>query len=119
MLFFVTITISGLLAGALNAVAGGGTFLTFWVNGAVGIIGNESLDINTTFNVMALAGVLAAFVVRAQAGKMMAIAGVQALVVLATGFAAEFTSQPDWGPVLVFAAGWLVVTLMFRAARQD
>lgn len=96
----------------------GGTFLTFWVNGAVGIIGNESLDINTTFNVMALAGVLAAFVVRAQAGKMMAIAGVQALVVLATGFAAEFTSQPDWGPVLVFAAGWLVVTLMFRAARQ-
>lgn len=96
----------------------GGTFLTFWVNGAVGIIGNEGLDINTAFNVMGLVGIFAAFFVRAQAGKMTAIAGAHALGVLATGLAAEFTAQPDWGPVLVFAAGWLIVTLMFRAARQ-
>lgn len=53
MLFFVTITISGLLAGALNAVAGGGTFLTF---PALVWLGVPPIMANATATIGALPG---------------------------------------------------------------
>lgn len=95
----------------------GGTFMTLWANGAVGIIGNEADDINMAFTLMTLAGVIAAILLRARSGAMIWIAALQGTGVLATGLVAELAFRPEWGPVLVFAAGWLVVALLFRAAR--
>lgn len=53
MLFFVTLTIAGILAGALNAVAGGGTFLTF---PALVWLGVPPIMANATATIGALPG---------------------------------------------------------------
>ena len=53
MLFFVTLTVAGVLAGALNAVAGGGTFLTF---PALIWLGVPPIAANATATIGALPG---------------------------------------------------------------
>ncbi|WP_341211599.1 sulfite exporter TauE/SafE family protein [uncultured Limimaricola sp.] len=53
MLFFVTLTVAGILAGALNAVAGGGTFLTF---PALIWLGVPPIAANATATIGALPG---------------------------------------------------------------
>ncbi|MCP1170403.1 sulfite exporter TauE/SafE family protein [Limimaricola litoreus] len=53
MLFFVMLTVAGLLAGALNAVAGGGTFLTF---PALVWLGLPPIAANATSTIGALPG---------------------------------------------------------------
>ena len=53
MLFFVTLTVAGVLAGALNAVAGGGTFLTF---PALVWLGVPPIAANATATIGALPG---------------------------------------------------------------
>ena len=102
---------AGLIAAALAA------FATMWANAAVGIVGDG--PINIAFVAMLVAGVVASAVVKLRPKPMAAIAGAMVAGVLAVGFAAEFTFQPDWGPVLFIAALWLVPTLLLRKAAAD
>ena len=102
---------AGLVAAALAA------FFTLWANAAVGIVGDG--PINISFFAIVLAGVIASFTVKGRARAMAAITGAVVVAVFAVGLAAEFTFQPDWGPVLFIAALWLVPTLLFRKAAKD
>lgn len=61
-----------------------GAFLLFWINGAVGIIGNEGQDANLLFGLVFAVGLLGALISRLRARGMAhtlyAAAGVQMLV---------------------------------------
>lgn len=51
-------------------VALAGAFLLFWVNAAVGIIGNEGQSVNLLYGLVFPVGIIGAFLVRLQAGGM-------------------------------------------------
>ena len=94
-------------------------FLLIWVNGAVGIIGNEGNDANSMYyGVLAVGFIgawLARFEPRGMARAMNATAGAQALVfVIALVAGWGFT-----GPItLFFLALWLGAARLFQKAAQ-
>ena len=94
-------------------------FLTFWLNGAVGIVGDEGRPINLAFYALVLLAVVASFVVKFRAKPMLAITAAMVAGQIAIGFVAEFTFQPEWGPVLFMAFLWLIPALLFWKAAAD
>jgi hypothetical protein len=102
-------------------------FLLVWINGAVGIIGDEGNPANLVFLViilMAVAGTIAARAKAAGMARAMAVAGVaQALVgvyALAAGIAANEPPGAIGLFVLIemFAAMWFGSALLFRMAAR-
>lgn len=111
----VRIARSGIYRSAIIAAVVAG-FVTFWVNGAVGIIGNEGQPINLAFYAMLLAGILASALVSLRPAPMAAITAIMTIGQLAVGLVAEFTFQPEWGPVLFMTVLWAVPAILFRKA---
>ena len=118
--FELTVRKSGNLAfrlGAATAVIA--TFLTIWVNGAVGMIGSEGNLYNLLFGgvlLIALAGAITARFQAAGMARAMVLAAIAQAVVGAGGL-----SLDALGGILSvgFAAPWLLSSWLFRkAARQ-
>jgi hypothetical protein len=110
------------------ALALAASFLTVWINAAVGIVGNEDNPANLVFGVVLAIEIAGTIVAKAKAEPMvraMAVtAGAQALnglVVFARGIAANEPPGAFGLLILIegFAALWLGSALLFaRAARQ-
>ena len=104
-------------AGASAAIIA--AFLTIWVNGAVGMIGNEDNPYNLLFVGLlpiALAGaIVARFQARGMALAMIVIAALQ-VAVAAGGLAAD----PRGGVFsIIFAGPWLISAALFWNASQE
>ncbi len=95
-------------------------FFTVWINGAVGIIGNEDNPLNLLYIGLLLVGGLATAVVRARARPMswiMAIIAVGQFVIAAIAAAAGYWI---WIAAAVFGAAWSLSALLFgRAASEE
>lgn len=102
--------------------------LLVWINGAVGIIGNEDNPANLVFGVIILMAIAGTIVAKARAEGMvraMAVAaaaqGIVGLVVFAQGIAAN--EPPGAFGLLalieIFAAMWLGSALLFRKAAAE
>ena len=111
------------------AVAAVGGFLVAWVNGAVGIIGNEENDANLLFFGVLAVGVVGALLARLRAAGMVRVLVVMAaaqvsIAIFAIAMGLGETS-PIWprGLILMtvfFTGFWLLSALLFsKAARQD
>ena len=110
-------------------LAATGAFLLAWVNGAVGIIGNEENDANMLFfgvlGVAALGAVIARFRARGMARALYATAGAQVLVAAGAIIMQLGASGANWpnGLVIItvfFAVIWIVSGLLFsKAARAE
>ena len=106
-----------------------GAFLLFWVNGAVGIIGNESNDANLMFLAVIAVAVMGSLIVRFRAKGMAmtlyATAIAQALVAIIAVTLGLGSEGPIWPRDIlvltaVFSLFWLVSGWLFgRAARQE
>lgn len=111
------------------AVAAAGAFLLVWINGAVGIIGNEENEANLLFfgvlAVAAVGAVIARFRARGMAIVLYATAGAQVLVAAIAITMRLGASGPIWprgilALTLMFATLWLVSGWFFgRAARNE
>lgn len=103
------------------------TFLTIWINGAVGIIGDEDNPANLMFAavlMVALFGSIAAlFRPAGMALAMFAAAAVQAavgVIAVAGGMASGPAAPYDVIVSTSFLAGmWLVAGVLFRNAARD
>lgn len=107
------------------AVALGTAFLLVWINGAVGIIGDEGNPANLMFLGVIAVAVAGAIVSRFRAAGMVVAmtvtAGAEALVGTVTLIFRLGANEPPFFPgVLIligfFAAAWLVSAWMFRKA---
>lgn len=104
------------------------SFLIIWINGAVGILGNEDNPANLVFGVVLAIEIAGAIVARAKAPAMVramvVTAGAQGLiglVVFARGISANEPPGAFGLLILIegFAALWLASALLFaRAARE-
>jgi hypothetical protein len=104
------------------------TFLLIWINGAVGIVGNEDNPVNLVFGVIILMALAGTIVARAKAKGMvraMTVAGcAQALVgvaVFARGIAAHEPPGAFGLLILIefFAGLWFISAMLFgKAARE-
>lgn len=113
-------------AGVVVALAA--AFLLIWINGAVGIIGDEGNPGNLLYLAVVLIATAGAIVTRARSG---ALAGVMAVAAIATllvpPLALAGIADPD-EPVLhpevpvataIFAGMWLVSAWLFRRAARE
>ena len=109
-------------------VAIAAAFLLIWVNGAVGIIGSESNDVNALFAGVLIVGVVGALIARLRsqgmARTLLAMALLQILiaaVALSAGWGRAGSAWP-WDLILAtgfFSALWLSSAVLFqRAARK-
>lgn len=103
--------------GAATALVAG--FLTVWVNGAVGMIGDEDNPLNLMFGgvlIVALAGALLARLKPAGMARAMTVAAVAQVGASAVGLATDVR-----GAVLSmgFAGLWLLSAWLFRKAAGD
>jgi hypothetical protein len=102
-------------------------FLVIWINGAVGIIGNEDNPANFVFLVIILMAISGAVVARGKAALMsraMAVAGVaQALVGIAVFAFNDGAEPPGRLGLLIliegFAAMWFGSAWLFRKAVAE
>lgn len=102
-------------------------FLLVWVNGAVGIIGNENNDANIMFFGVLVVGLIGAIIARLQpkgmARSMYATALAQvmvAVIALATNLGLAGASWP-WDVLVLtgfFTALWLVSARLFQKAAR-
>jgi hypothetical protein len=95
------------------------TFLTIWVNGAVGMIGSEGNPYNLLFGgvlILALVGAIVARFEPAGMARAMAAAAVAQAAVAAFGLSADAL-----GAVLsmAFAGPWLLAAALFRRAARE
>ncbi len=111
------------------AIAGVGGFLVAWINGAVGIIGNEENDANLLFfgilGVAAVGALIARFKASGMARTMAFVAGLQVFVA-AFAIAADLgADSPGWPRGLlsitaVITLVWLLSAWLFsRAAKRE
>lgn len=108
-------------------VALAAAFLLVWVNGAVGIIGDENNDANMMFFGVLLVGVVGAVIARLQpkgmARAMYATAIAQvtvAVIALATNLGTAGASWP-WDVLVltgIFTSLWIVSAKLFRKAAR-
>ena len=105
------------------------SFLSVWITGAVGIIGNESEDFNLLFVgviLIAMAGsAIVLFRPKGMAVVMYAAAAAQAAVPVVASVIGDSAMAAIWSRevvvlTVVFTAMWLVSARLFRAAaRRD
>lgn len=103
-------------AGAGLALIAG--LLLVWVNGAVGIIGDEGNPANLMFGGVLLVAIAGAIGAGGRAGGMARAMAAAAAIQLAVG-AIAFDDDPavPWA-TLVFAGLWLISAALFRRAAQ-
>ena len=103
-------------------------FLLLWVNGAVGIIGDEGNDVNLMYLGVVAAGLVGAFIARFQPGGMARALYVVALAqvsVAVVALAARLgVSGPIWPRDVLaltgfFTALWLLSAWLFRRSAAD
>ncbi len=103
-------------------------FLLLWVNGAVGIIGNEGNDANLMYfgvpGVALVGAVLGRFRPRGMALAMLAAALAQVLVAVMALVAGWGDTTSNWprdilGATAVFALLWLSSAMLFRKAALE
>jgi di/tricarboxylate transporter len=102
-------------------------FLLIWVNGAVGIIGNENNDANMMFFGVLVVGLISAIIARLQPKEMArsmyatALAQVMvAVIALTTNLGTAGASWP-WDVLVLtgfFTALWIVSARLFRKAAR-
>lgn len=103
-------------------IAGLAAFLTFWINAAVGIIGDDNA-VNSYFFIMIYTGLVASVIVWFRPAAMRWIAGALAIGQYGVGVAA-FSMMPghdvEWGVLTFFALFWLAAAWCFHrvAARK-
>jgi hypothetical protein len=104
-------------AGALAAI--GTSFLTIWVNGAVGMIGSEANAYNLLFLAVVFLAVLGSIVARFRASGMTVALGMAAAAQAAVA-AGGMAADPRGGLfALAFGGLWLLAASLFRAAAQS
>ena len=110
------------------AVALAAAFILIWVNGAVGIIGDESNDANLMYFGVLAVGIIGAVIARFQphgmARALCATALAQALVAVIALIAGLGSTGPIWPrDILIltgfFAALWLLSAWLFRNAARE
>ena len=95
------------------------TFLTVWVNAAVGMIGNEDNVLNLMFlGVLALA-LVGAILVRFRAEGMARVMTVAAAAQVLAGAIGAFTDLRGGIYSALFAGFWLVSARLFSKAARD
>jgi hypothetical protein len=104
------------------------TFLTFWVNGAVGIIGSENNDANAMYLAIILIALVGSMVVQFRPAGMAWVAGMNAIgmiviAVLALVFDLGVT-DPVWpmdvvGVTVFFVCFWAGAAWLFQAAAEQ
>ncbi len=108
------------------AIAAG--FFMIWVNGAVGIIGNENNPANYMFVAVLAVAIIGAissrFKAHGMALTMVATALSQALVALIALFAGLGSASPSWPKgfliiTFIFIAMWLISAWLFRNAIRS
>ena len=109
-------------------VALAAAFILIWVNGAVGIIGDESNDANMMFFGVLAVGIIGAIIARFQASGMVlalyATALAQAAVAVIALIAKQGSTAPSWPEDFLiltgfFVALWLVSAWLFRKAARE
>ena len=110
------------------AVALAASFLLVWINGAVGIIGNEDNPLNLIFFAVIATALFGAVVTRFRADgmarAMTLAAGINALIGIGVFIADAGSTEPPgrFGLLLlieVFAAMWLLSGWLFRKAARN
>ncbi|MBO9547767.1 hypothetical protein [Caulobacter sp.] len=120
--FELAVRASGSLAfRAAVAIVVAVSFLTVWINGAVGIIGDEDNPANLMFGCVLLVAAAGAYVGRFRAAglsrALLAAAFVQAVVAIV---AQLMGSREGFVISVVFAGAWLLAAWLFgRAARVE
>ena len=103
-------------------------FILVWVNGAVGIIGDEGNDANMMYIGVLAVGIVGAIIARFQphgmARALFATALAQALVTVIVLIAGLGSTGPIWPrDILIltgfFAALWLISARLFRNAARE
>jgi hypothetical protein len=109
------------------AVALATAFLLVWINGAVGIIGNEDNPANLMFvgvvAIAAIGAIIARFAAAGMARAMIVAAAAEALIAVAALVYRLGATEPPFFPgVLVligfFVLPWLLAAGLFRKAAQ-
>lgn len=101
------------------AVALGAGLVMLWINGAVGIVGNEGRLINLWFDLIPLLALFGAIGARFRARGMAAAMTATAAAQMMVGLIIHLQGEIAWVFVLVWTAGWLLSAWLFRkAARQ-
>ena len=96
------------------------SFLTLWINAAVGIIGDED-SINMGFTIMVIAAIAAAALVRMRAPAMANILALAACVPMVLGVVATVTMpghQVEWIGLAIVTAFWLAPAAIFHLASR-
>lgn len=107
-----------------------GAFLLFWVNGAVGIIGNEGQPANLLFGAVFVVGLIGALISRFKAKGMATTLFVAATVQMLVPMTAYLIWPPpetSWSPSILgvfilsgfFALLFLISGVLFRKASKD
>lgn len=107
-----------------------GAFLLFWVNAAVGIIGNEGQDANLLYGAVFVIGLVGALISRFKPKGMSITLYIVALVQMLIPAIAVFVWPPSlisWAPSVIgvfllnafFAMLFLVSALLFRRAALN
>ncbi|MBT8219837.1 MAG: hypothetical protein KJP00_08430 [Bacteroidia bacterium] len=107
-----------------------GAFLLFWVNGAVGIIGNEGQDANLLYGAVFIVGLIGSLIARFKARGMFYTLIAAAITQMLAPFAAYIIWTPptiSWSPSVFgvffmsgfFALLFVVSAMLFRRASKD
>ena len=119
LLEFVARKTSNLTYKAAMGIAIFGTLVLFWINGAVGIIGNEDNPLNLMFGGVIAVGLVGALIAKFKAGgmarAMVATAVAQAVVAVIAFAAGHFTLVLSG----FFIALWLVSSRLFQNAAES
>jgi uncharacterized membrane protein len=102
-------------------------FILVWVNGAVGIIGNENNDANMLYLGVLAVGIIGAIIARFRPGGMARVMGATALaqvivavIALMAGWGSTAPAWPNDILVLTgfFVALWLLSAYLFKRAAR-
>jgi len=95
------------------------TFLTVWVNGAVGMIGSEDNPLNLMFGGVLLIALIGAIIARLKPAGMMR-AMLAAAIAQGVAGAVGLATDPLGGVLSMgFALPWLLAAALFRKAARE
>lgn len=98
----------------------GACFLLVWINGAVGMIGNEDDPANLGFLAIVVVAMLGTLVVRARAAAMALVATICGVAQLGmAGYAFWLSSIEGIVASLVLAGIWFAAAHLFRLAARE
>jgi hypothetical protein len=96
------------------AIALGAGLLLLWANAAVGIVGNESNDLNLWFDLVPLLGLVGAVGARFRPGGMAVAMLATAIAQLAVATILQLHGHFTWVFSAIWAGAWLLSAWLFR-----